>query len=127
MSSKSYQILFREMILDLYYRLRLADDRFCGAAESFVSAATLEEWKSRSEFIQKIREYSQALQLINVDLCRIVEGKRVVFPTELAEWIYDLPNGEVMAQIHLERLHIIAEGLEMAVNSELLYMELKHE
>jgi len=62
-----------------------------------------------------------------VDLCRIVEGKRAVFPAELAEWIYDLPDGEIKAQIHLERLHAIAEGLEMAVNRELLHMEFGHE
>jgi len=127
MSDRSQQVLFREMILDLHYRLRLADELFCSAAESFVSAAALEEWKSRSEVILKIREYSQVLQIINVDLCRIVEGKRAVFPAELAEWIYDLPDGEIKAQIHLERLHAIAEGLEMAVNRELLHMEFGHE
>ena len=76
------------MILDLHYRLRLVDDLFCSAAESLVSAAALEDWKSRSEVILKIRAYSQALQIINADLCRIIEGKRAVFPADLSEWIY---------------------------------------
>ena len=73
------------MILDLHYRLRLVDDLFCSAAESLVSAAALEDWKSRSEVILKIRAYSQTLQIINADLCRIIEGKRAVFPADLSE------------------------------------------
>lgn len=123
MRDTSQQILFREMILDLHYRLRLADDLFCSAAESLVSAAALEDWKSRSEVILDIRKYSQALQIINSDLCRIIEGKRAVFPAELSEWIFDFPDGENKAQLQLERLHAAAQGMEMAVNRELLHLE----
>lgn len=127
MSDRSKQILFREMILDLHYRLRLADDLFCYAAESLVSAAALEEWKSRSEVILKIKEYSQALQIINADLCRLIEGKKAIFPAELSDWIFDLPDGENKVQLQLERLHAIAERLEMTVNREILHMEFGHE
>ena len=127
MGDRSKQILFREMILDLHYRLRLADDLFCKTAESFVSAAALEEWKSRSEVILKVNEYSQALQIINADLCRIVEGKQAIFPVELSDWIFDLPDGETKVQRQLERLHAIAEGLEMTVNRELIHMEFGNE
>ena len=124
MSGKSRQILLREMMFDLHYRLRLADELFCAAAESLVAAAALEEWNSRSEAIRKIREYSQALRIIHEDHCRIVEGKRAVFPAELAEWIFDLPDGEIAAELHLKRLHAIAEGLELFLDRELLKMEL---
>ena len=123
MSEKTQQVLLREMILDLHYRLRLADDLFCDAAESLVSAAALENWNSRSEAVRKIREYSQALQIIHQDRCLILEGKHAVFPAELAEWIFDLPGGEITAQLHLERLHAIAEGLNLVLNRELLQME----
>lgn len=123
MREKRQPILFREMILDLHYRLRLVDDLFCSAAESLVSAAALEDWQSRSDVIFKIRKYSQTLQIINADLCCIVEGKRAVFPAELSDWIFDLPDGEIKAQNQLERLHAIAEGIEMTVNRELLHME----
>jgi hypothetical protein len=91
------------MIFDLYYRLRLADDLFCSAAESMVSASALEDWKSRSEVILKIREYSQALQIINTDLCRIMQGKHAVFPADLSEWIFDSPDGELKAQKQKKR------------------------
>lgn len=111
-------------MFDLHYRLRLADELFCAAAESLVAAAALEEWNSRSEAIRKIREYSQALRIIHEDHCRIVEGKRAVFPAELAEWIFDLPDGEIAAELHLKRLHAIAEGLELFLDRELLKMEL---
>lgn len=127
MSEKRQPILFREMILDLHYRLRLVDDLFCSAAESLVSAAALEDWKSRSEVILKIRAYSQALQIINADLCRLIEGKKAIFPVELSDWIFDLPDGENKVQLQLERLHAIAEGLEMTVNREILHMEFGHE
>ena len=127
MSEKRQPILFREMILDLHYRLRPVDDLFCSAAESLVSAAALEDWKSRSEVILKIKEYSQALQIINADLCRLIEGKKAIFPAELSDWIFDLPDGENKVQLQLERLHAIAEGLEMTVNREILHMEFGHE
>ena len=127
MSERSRQVLRREMILDLHYRLRLADDLFCDAAESLVSAAALEDWSSRSEALRKIGAYSQALRVIHQDHCRITEGKRAVFPAELAEWVFELPEGEVSAQLHLERLRAIAEGLELVLDRELLKTELRHE
>ena len=127
MSERSQQVLLREMILDLHYRLRLADDLFCNAAESLVSAAALENWDSRGEAVRKIREYSQALRIIDQDLCQIEEGKHAVFPAELEEWIFDLPDGEIEAQLHLKRLHAIAAGLELILNRELLKMEVCHE
>jgi len=120
MSERSQQVLFREMILDLHYRLRLADDLFCNAAESLVSAVALENWNSRSEAIRNIREYSQALRIISLDLSRIIEGKHAVFPADLAEWVFDLPDGEIKAKLHLERLHSIAAGLELVLNQKLL-------
>ena len=123
MSEKSQRILFREMIFDLHYRLRLADDLFCDAAESLASAAALENWNSRSEAVRKIREYSRALQIIHQDHCRIMEGKHAVFPPDLEEWIFDLPDGETRAQRHLERLHAVAMGLELVLDRELLKME----
>ncbi|MBQ7695032.1 MAG: hypothetical protein IJT50_07885 [Lentisphaeria bacterium] len=127
MSERSQQVLLREMILDLHYRLRLADELFCDAAESLVSAAALEDWNSRSEALRKIGEYSRALQVIHQDRCRITEGKKAVFPAELPEWVFELPEGEVTARLHLERLHTIAAGLELALNRELLRMEFSHE
>jgi len=127
MGDKSQRVLFREMILDLLYRLRLADAMFCKTAEDFVSAAALEDWEGRSRTLRSIREYSQTLQIINVDFCRIVDGKNAVFPEELGEWVYDSLDGELKVQKHLAWLHVIAEGLEMAVNRELLNMEFGHE
>ena len=127
MSENCQQVLFREMIFDLHYRLRLADDLFCAAAESLVSAAALENWSNRSEAVRKIRKYSQALRIIDQDHCRILDGKHAVFPAELEEWIFDHPDGEIAAQLHLKRLHGIASGLELVLNRELLKMEVRHE
>ena len=127
MGNGSQQILRREMILDLHYRLRLADDLFCDAAESLAAAAALENWESRVESLRKIRAYSQALQVIHQDHCRITEGRRAVFPEELAEWVFELPDGETAAQLHLERLRAIAESLELVLDRELMSMEFSRE
>ena len=127
MRDRDQQVLFREMILDLHYRLRLADDLFCEAAESLASALSLENWGSRSEALRKIRACSQALQIIHQDFCRIIEGKHAVFPAELADWVFDHPEGEVTARLHLKRLHTIAESLELVLDRELLQMEVRHE
>lgn len=127
MRDRNQRILFREMIFDLYYRLRLADDLFCQAAENLVAAASLEEWSSRAAAIRSIGEYSSALRIIDQDLSLIVEGKRAVFPADLPEWVFDLPEGELNVQRHLEWLHGIACGMELAVNRELLQMETHHE
>ena len=87
-----------------------------------MSAAALENWSSRSETVRAIRAYSQGLRVICHDLCLIMEGKHAVFPPELAEWVFDLPDGEIKAKLHLERLHAIAMGLESALNQKLLTM-----
>ncbi len=123
MSDRSQQVLFQEMILDLHYRLCLADAMFCDTAENFVSAAVLEDWEGRSRTIQGIREYSQALQLINVDFCQIIDGKDAAFPEELGGWVYDSADGELKIQNQLERLHVIAEGLDMVLKREYLHLE----
>jgi len=127
MRDRNQLVLFREMILDLHYRLRLADDLFCEAAESLASALSLENWGSRGEAVRKIRTYSQALQIIHQDFCRIIEEKHAVFPPDLADWVFDHPAGEVTAQLHLKRLHAIAEGLELVLDRELLKTEVRHE
>jgi len=126
MRDRNQQILFWEMILDLHYRLRLADDLFCEAVECLMSAAALENWRSREEAIRKIRTYSQSLRIIHQDFLRVIGEKHAVFPPDLAEWVFDLSNGEITAQLHLERLHAIAGGLELILNRELLKMKVRH-
>ena len=127
MPDTSRRIVLKEMLFDLHYRLRLADELFCEAAEALVAAAALEEWKSRSEALEKIRAYSQALQIIHRDQYRIFEDRRAVFPPELAAWVFETPEGEITAELQLKRLHAIAQGLELALDRELLKTELHHE
>ena len=80
MKDRNQRVLFKEMIFDLHYRLRLADDLFCRAAEDLVAAAALEEWSSRAAAVRSIGEYSGALRVIDQDLSLILEGKQAVFP-----------------------------------------------
>lgn len=123
MGDRCQKILLKEMVFDLLYRLRLADELFCHAAESLVSASALENWTSRSEALREIRGYSQALRIIHEDNCRILDDRHAIFPADLEEWIFDRPDGEIPIQLHLKRLHAIAEGMELALHRELLKME----
>ena len=116
--------MYREMLLDLNYRLRLADDLFCRSADKLLSAAALEDWASRVEAAAGINDYEQALRLIERDLLRLTDHTRVVFPAELPEWRADEPDCEEGCDRQLKHLHWIAESMELAVNSRLLRLSL---
>lgn len=123
MPDKNQMILYREMLLDLHYRFSLAEELFCHAAESLISASALEGWRGKREALFKINAYSNALQIIHADLYRILEEKRAVFPPDLQDWIWDQPDAEAKVSLHLERLHVVAEGLQTEVSKELLRLE----
>ena len=127
MSDENRRIVRREMMLDLNYRLRLADCMFFAAAETLISAAALEDWSGRSEALRRIGEYGQSLRMIARDLSLVSAGKQAVFPPELAPWIFEGSDGDSAAQLQLKRLRVVAEGMELAVDRELLQMELRHE
>lgn len=125
MADKIRSVLVREMLYDLAYRLRLADDLFVQAAESLASASVLEEWESRSEACRRIRAYARALRIIDCDLSHTVEGRVVVFPAEIEAWNFGEPGGCELARQLLTRLHTVARGMEFAVERELLRLEVK--
>ena len=127
MNDENRQIVRREMMLDLNYRLRLADGLFFAAAETLVSAAALEDWNGRCETLRRIGAYGRALRTIARDLSLVSKGRQTVFPPELAPWIFEGSDGDIAAQLQLKRLRVIAEGMELAVDGELLQMELRHE
>lgn len=116
--------MYREMLVDLNYRLRLADDLFCRCADRLLSASALEDFESRAEAAAGINGYERTLRLIERDLLRLTDQTEAVFPAELTEWRAGEPDCEEICGRQLKHLHWIAGNMELAVNSRLLRLSL---
>ena len=115
--------IYREMVVDLLYRLRLVDELFCQTTDAVISAMNAEDVAAKRQAVQQIRSYSSALQVIYADFLRLIEGQHVVFPADVSLWQWEEPNGgELIAQV-LERLHGIEEGMEGKLDEEMSNME----
>ena len=119
MTTLAQNSIFREMLLDLCFRLRLADDLFVRASAAVVSATAAEDFEYKEQAVRKLCEYAKALRVIYVDFQRVLEGHRVVFPAEVDLWQWDEPNGLAQAVDTLERLHSIADGMLLKLDAEL--------
>jgi len=121
----SLNVIFREMALDLCYRLQLYNELFCQSTAVVMSAVAIEDYAARAEAVQAVRDCSQALQLIYADLNQILDGRRIVFPPDIADWIWDQPNPDTIISQYLERLQSIAQSMEMSLNTEVSKMEVE--
>ena len=117
--SDAKNTIYREMVMDLLYRLRLAEDLFCLASSSVMSAIGLGDASSRQEAVALLRSYAKALQVIYADFRHVADGQHVLFPAEVALWQWNEPDGEETIARVIERLHSIAEGMEMKLNAEM--------
>ena len=117
--------IYREMVIDLLYRLRLADDLFCQATDLLMSAMGMEDADCKREAVEAIRGYGRALQVVYADFRHLVDGRHVVFPPEISFWQWNEPDGEDTIAMTVERLHAIAEGMGMKLNSEMLKQEVR--
>lgn len=112
-----------EMLMDLCYRLRLADDLLDLATDSLVDAMTLEDFAAKRRTIEQIHAYAQALQLIYADFRHLIDDCHVTFPTEPVLWQWNEPRGEEVITTVIERLHDIADGLRLKLNAALDHQE----
>jgi len=115
--------IYREMAMDLLYRLCLADDLFCQTSEAVISALGLDVISGKAEAVELLRSYAKALRVIYTDFLHIIEGQHVVFPAEVSLWQWNEPDGEETIAQTIERLHTIAEGMEMKLNAEMKKQE----
>ena len=104
--------IFREMLLDLCYRLRLADELLGRTSEALVDALTLEDFAAKRQTTALLAEYAQALQLIYADFHHLVSDCQVTFPPTPALWQWNEPDGDAAITDAIERMHNIAEGME---------------
>lgn len=115
--------IYREMVLDLIYRLRLADELFCRVTDMVMSAMSMDDADGRQQAVEQLHAYAQSLQVIHADFLHVLDGHHVAFPAafQLWQW-YEADGDEIVAQT-LERLHAIAEGMELKLNTAMLKME----
>ena len=117
--------IYREMALDLLYRMRLADELFCQVSDAVISAIGLEDVSGKTEATALLRSYAKTLQVIYADFLHLVEGQHIVFPAEVSLWQWNEFNGEEVITHIIERLHAIAEGMEMKLNAEMSKQEMR--
>lgn len=115
--------IYREMVMDLIYRLRLAEDMFCQATDGVMSAIGMDDIAGKMQAVEQLRSYSLSLQVIHADFLRVIEGQHAVFPPEVSLWQWNEPNGDECIVRTLERLHLIEEGMEQKLNDEMVKME----
>ena len=117
--------IYREMVMDLLYRLRLADDLFCQTSDAVMRALSLEDISEKKGAVASINSYAKALRVIYADFLHVIEGQHVVFPAEVFLWQWNEPDGEDIIARTIERLHAIADGMEMRLNAEMLKLEVR--
>ena len=105
-------ILDREMLLDLCYRLRLADDIFCRVAEALTAAMAVDDFSLKAAAIAALRDYAASLRIVYADYRRVCVVQCVVFPPDPAVWQWDEPDADAALPLLLERLQGIAQGME---------------
>lgn len=125
MADDNQSMMFLELVLDLCYRLRLADDLFCPAAKAVLSAIASNDFNPKWDAVNAVRKYSESLQIIHTDFERVLDGRRIVFPQDIADWVWEQPDAETKISLYLERMHASACGMEMLLNAELLKLEVK--
>jgi len=123
--SESKNTIYREMVMDLLYRLRLVDDLFCQASDAIMSAIGLEDVSGKQDAVALLRSYEKALRVVYADFLHVAEGLHVMFPAEVSLWQWNEPDGEESIARVVERLHAIAEGMEMKLNAEMLNQEVR--
>lgn len=119
------KVIYREMAFDLCYRLRLFNDLFQKSASTALSAVATEDCGLRDQAVQILRQDSQALQLIAVDFGMIVKSGKFVFPAEVSDWTWELPNADELVIAYLERLQDISQRMEKMLHESIAQWETK--
>ena len=118
--SQGQNTIYREMVMDLLYRLRLADQIFSQTTDAVMSAMSLGVVAEKQKAVEQLCKYSKALKVVYADFLHVSKGQHVVFPADVALWQWNEPDGEAIITKTIERLHAIAEGMEASLNNELV-------
>lgn len=122
---KTRNTIYYEMVVDLLYRLRLADDLFCHASETVLAAISLGGISGKAEAVESLRSYAKALRVIYADFLHVIKGHHIVFPAEMSLWQWNESGCDVAFVQAVERLHSIADGMEMKLSGEMVKREVR--
>ena len=123
MTEKTWKPLYHEMLIDLAFRLHLADDAFCNAARHLARASENTGWRVRRAGSRAVAEYSARLRMVSADAVKLIQFTPPRFPAIPAVWCWYEPDGLSESITALERLHVTALAIEQRVNRELLTIE----
>ena len=111
--------IYREMVDDLCFRLRLADDLFDHTTDALLTAINLEDFAAKTQTTNQLNDYSLALQLIYTDFKHLIARRSVHFPAAVSQWQWNEDDAEELITLTLERLRCIADGMLRALHCEL--------
>ena len=111
--------IYREMLGDLCYRLRLAEDLFDHIADALLAAIDHEEFSTKAKATAQLNGYAQALQLIYTDFKHLIARRSVLFPATIGLWQWNEEDVEEVVTQNLERLRAIADGMLHTLRGEL--------
>ncbi len=118
-------VIRREMLFDLYYRLQLADEKFCQAGEKWLTASTVGDGRDRFNAVAALRALARALRILARDWQFVTDSKDVIFPAELDDCFLESPRADEEVQIYLERLHAITKRMDYEVQKQLEQLEMQ--
>ncbi len=112
-------IIFREMALDLCYRLQLFGESFCQTSSLVLSAVATEDFDTKIDATASLRTCAQCLRLISTDFNLLFDSQHIVFPPEFHTWLWFLADADDMTHDYLQRLQNIAQAMENRLFSAL--------
>lgn len=105
-------IIFREMALDLCYRLQLFNESFCQTSSLVLSAVATEDFDTKIDATASLSACAECLRLIFTDFNLLFDSQHIVFPPEFHAWIWFMTDADDMAHDYLQRLQNIAQAME---------------
>ncbi|MCQ2378040.1 MAG: hypothetical protein MJ016_02370 [Victivallaceae bacterium] len=111
------------MLLDLYYRLTLAEEDFQQIGDAWYAASSVGSCPDRVQAISGINAYARSLRIIENDLRLLTDGEAAVFPAELGDWMLESPDVDDLVATQLARLLRIVQALKAEVRNQLTQKE----
>ena len=112
-------IIFREMALDLCYRLQLFEEGFCQTSTLVLSAVATEDFDTKIDATASLRACAECLRLIFADCNLLFDSQHIVFPPEFHAWLWFMTDADDLAHDYLQRLQNIARAMEKLLLSAL--------
>ena len=118
-TSHFHLVMLTEMSFDLCYRLRLAEDLFCKAADAIVAANAFDDFTWKKQASKIMHDYAQAMLVIYDDLGRIHDHRPIAFPPTPAEWVWEMPQPTAILAAFLERMQAAAQAMNAILRNRL--------